>query len=77
MKMLQEAARDVLAQELIAGEVKKFMLKLGNVQEEDLSALEETIRQRLTGRTPPWVPILLVVQHLYRVEGSLQPCTLQ
>ena len=49
----QEAAKDVLAQEVIASEVKKFMVKSGSMQEQDLSALEDVIRQRLSGRTPP------------------------
>lgn len=50
---MQEAAKDVVSQEVISGEVSKFMAKSGSMQQEDLSALEEVIRQRLSGRTPP------------------------
>jgi hypothetical protein len=53
---MQEAAKDVVSQEVIASEVKQFMAKSGSMQEEDLSALEEVIRQRLSGRTPPCAP---------------------
>lgn len=51
--VLQEAAKDVVAQEAIAAEVRSFMAKSGSMQEDDLSTLEEIIRQRLSGRTPP------------------------
>jgi hypothetical protein len=51
---MQEAAKDVMAQEIISSEVKKFMAASSNKQEEDLSKLEENIRQQLTGRTPPY-----------------------
>ena len=50
--VVQEAAKDVIAQELIAKECQNFMLKNGAMQEDDLSALEESIRVKLTGRTP-------------------------
>lgn len=56
---LQEAAKDVIAQEAIADEVKKFMAKSGSMQEDDLLQLEETIRLRLSGRTPPCAPAAL------------------
>lgn len=50
--VVQEAAKDVIAQELIAKECQNFMLKNGTMQEDDLSALAESIRVKLTGRTP-------------------------
>ena len=53
---VQDAAKDVLSQEIISTEVSRFMAKSGSMQEEDLSALEQTIRDRLSGRTPPCDP---------------------
>lgn len=55
--LLQEAAKDVIAQEAIAEEVKKFMANSGSMQEDDLLKLEEVIRLRLSGRTPPYAPM--------------------
>lgn len=49
---MQEAGKDVIAQELIAKECQDFILKNGTMQQDDLSALEENIRVKLTGRTP-------------------------
>eukprot|EP00892_Ulva_mutabilis_P000621 jgi/Ulvmu1/1055/UM105_0013.1 len=63
-----EAAKDVIAQEAIADEVKKFMVKSGSMQEQDLLQLEETIRLRLSGRTPP--RNTMVLERKARLKGD-------
>jgi hypothetical protein len=73
---MQDAAKDVLAQEIIASEVRKFMASSGDKQVEDVSALEETIRQQLTGRTPPcdlhlFARLSLLLNHFSGILSSM------
>lgn len=68
---MQDAAKDVLAQEIISKEVASFMAKSGSMQEEDLGALEDTIRTALTGRTPPCAPSLSVTLAVLRASSRV------
>ncbi|KAI8462386.1 MAG: hypothetical protein J3K34DRAFT_476207 [Monoraphidium minutum] len=47
-----ELAGDVKAQEIISAEVTAFMAAATGIREQDLSALEDRIRARLSGETP-------------------------
>lgn len=75
---MQDAAKDVLAQETISKEVTNFMAKSGSMQEEDLGALEDTIRTALTGRTPPCALLALAPSSqccvLDRVRAVVRRC---